>query len=146
MPIQFAVLELIPNEGVSRAEAHHWNSTSVYHPALQHVAENDPQGYFSLIGKSGEQVTNWISLARKMKLEEKPMKNNGKPHKDILGEELAVGDFVATSSMDTPDLTVGKVVSFSAKKVRVLMYDSWFAPIHKNASSLIKIQSSELTE
>lgn len=147
LPIQFALEELIPKDTVKPGERiHHWNSTQVYHPVPQDVAETDPQGMFSLLGADGTQVTPWIRLILRMELEGKQMKSSGKPHKDILGEELAVGDFVATSQTETADLEICRVLSFSEKKVRVARYGHGLPVIFKNPSGLIKIQPSALSE
>jgi hypothetical protein len=150
MPLQYAIKEVIPEDGVSLEDADKWNSTTVFHPVSEDVAAtNEEDGFFCLVNNLGEEVSVWIPLNNwtKRTLESLPtVKSKGGPHKDIMGEELAIGDFVALTGVETADLVVGKVVAFTDKKVRVLVYRWWFEVVLKNPSGLIKIQPQILSE
>lgn len=151
MPIQYAVLELIPNEGIAPEDANHWNSESIYHPTPQEVAESSDRGVFALVNTAGnEQVTAWINIECLKEIEDviKSKKNNKpplEPHTDILGNVLEVGDFVSYSDIESPRLFIGIVVSFTNKKVRIAQLFGRNSIISKNADGLIQIHPDHLT-
>jgi hypothetical protein len=152
MPLKYAIQEIIPADDLRRdEEIAHWNSETVYHPVSQDVAETDEEnGYFSLVNNKGAKVSPWIPLKTeytKRTLESlRTIKSKGAPLQDMMDEELAIGDFVALSNKDNAELEVGKVVAFTEKKVRVLIYRWWFETSLKNPSGLIKIQPNILSD
>lgn len=152
MPLKYAIQEIIPVHDLRPGEEiADWNSETVYHPAPQEAAETDEEnGYFCLVNNQGKEVSAWIPLNNaitKKTIESlRTMKSKGAPHKDIMGEELAIGDFVALGQNENAELDVGKVVAFTDKKVRVLIYRWWFEAVLKNPSGLIKIQPHILSE
>jgi hypothetical protein len=152
MPLQYAIQEIIPFDDLRPdEEIEPWNSETVYHSVPQEFAENDEEnGYFCLANNKGERVSPWIPLNReltKRTMESlRTMKSKGAPHKDIMGEELAIGDFVALGQNENAELDVGKVVAFTDKKVRILIYRWWFEAVLKNPSGLIKIQPNIISD
>lgn len=152
MPLKYTVREIVPNRDLHPGEEMDtYNSSSVFHPVPQDVAETDEEnGFFCLVNNKGDEVSPWIPLNRaltKRTVEAlRTMKSKGKPQKDIMGEELAIGDFVALSNSDNAELVVGKVVAFTDKKVRVLLYQWWYETSLKNPSGLIKIQPNIISE
>lgn len=152
MPLKYAVQEIVPvRDLLPGEEIESWNSETVYHPVPQDVAETDEEnGFFCLVNNKGEEVSRWIPLNRftKETIEElKIMRpSKGKPQKDIMGEELAIGDFVALANNDNAELIVGKVVAFTDKKVRVLIYQWWYGTSLKNPSGLVKLQPNIISE
>lgn len=142
MTLQYAIEEIVPLPTTPPGNINRWNSDLVYHPATKEVAETHESGAFSLVNYYGERVTPWILMnSRHFQQVEKAIraaKSSAPPHKDILGEELAVGDYVVISHMETADLYIGKVLAFTEKKVRVLSYSN-YGVILKNASGLAKI-------
>ena len=144
MPLQFAIEEVVPKEGVGKDYTRWRNSTLVYHHVPQAVAEADSQnGYFSLTNQSGEQISPWMQLEtqRLQEATRTAKKSTGPLHKDILGHEIEVGDYVAFStSSKSAGLGIGKVISYSPKKVQVVIYDRWCRASQKDPSGLIRIQ------
>lgn len=149
MPYQYAIEELVPKKNMPPERMNRWNADKVYHPVSKEIAETDPNGVFSLVTHQGETVTNWILLngrqAEAVNTALEKAKSSAPPHKDIMGETLAVGDYVAMSETERPSLYIGKVVSFSEKKVRVIDY-GYYGVVLKNASGLIKIHPNVLSD
>jgi hypothetical protein len=149
MPLQYAIEEIVPRASTPLDNIHRWNSDLVYHPVPQIVAETSENGVVSLVTHNGDQVGSWTFLngkqAEKVAKEVRAAKSSAPPHKDILGEELAVGDYVAMTHMETADLNVGKVLAFTEKKVRILSYSNHGVAL-KNASGLVKIHPSVLSD
>lgn len=143
MTFQYAIEEIVPLPTTPLDNIHRWNSDLVYHPVTKEVAETHESGAFSLVNYYGAQVTPWRlmndKMAEKIAKEVKAAKSSAPPHKDILGEELAIGDYVSMSQMETADLYIGKVLAFTEKKVRVLSYCGYYGVFLKNASGLAKI-------
>lgn len=152
MPLKYAIQEIIPVDDLRPGEEiEPWNSETVYHPVPQEIAENnEDNGFFCLVNNLGEEVSPWIPLnmefTKKTVEALRTMKSKGGPHKDIMGEELAIGDFVALGRNDNAELEVGKIVAFTDKKIRVLIYRWWFEAVLKNPSGLIKIQPHIISE
>lgn len=150
MPLQFALEEIVPTKTTPKDNINRWNSDLVYHPVAQDIAETDDAGAFSIVNYYGKQVTPWILLnsevAQKLQRSVDSAKNTGKPHQDFLGEELAIGDYVALSHMETAELNVGKVIAFTDKKIRVLRYTGYYELVLKNPSGLVKIQPNILSD
>lgn len=142
MTYQYALEEIVPLPTTPPGNINRWNSQLIYHPVPKEVAETHEQGAFSLVNYYGEQVTPWILMndrqAERVAKAIKAAKSSASPHKDILGEELAVGDYVVVTHMETADLQIGKVLAFTDKKVRVLSYHG-YGVILKNPSGLAKI-------
>lgn len=143
MTLQYAIEEIVPLPTTPPGNVHRWNSQLVYHPVAKEVAETHESGVFSLVNYYGAQVTPWQFLngpkAEKVAKAVRAAKSSAPPHKDILGEELAVGDYVVMSQMETADLYIGKVLAFTEKKVRVLSYCGYYDVLLKNSSGLTKI-------
>lgn len=150
MTFQYAIEEIVPRSTTPPDNIHRWNSDLVYHPVTQDVAETHEQGVFSLANYYGEQVTPWRLLndkkAEKVAKAIKAAKSSAPPHKDILGEPLAIGDYVSMSQMETADLYIGKVLAFTEKKVRVLSYCGYYDVLLKNPSGLAKISPVILSD
>lgn len=149
MSLQYAIEEIVPLPTTPPGNINRWNSELVYHPVPKEVAETDENGAFSLVNYYGERVTPWILMNSKhferVAKAISAAKSSAPPHKDILGEPLAVGDYVVISQMETADLYVGKVLAFTDKKVRVLSYSN-YGVILKNASGLAKISPVILSD
>jgi hypothetical protein len=149
MPFQYAIEEIVPRPTTPLDNINRWNSDLVYHPVSKEVAETNENGLFSLITHNGDQVGNWIffnnALTKKTQKSIDSVKNSSAPHKDIMGVELAVGDYVAMTHMETADLHVGKVLAFTEKKVRILSYSHYGVSL-KNATGLIKIDPTVLSD
>lgn len=149
MSLQYAIEEIVPLPTTPPGNINRWNSELVYHPVPKEVAETDANGAFSLVNYYGERVTPWILMngrhAEQVAKAISEAKSSAPPHKDILGEPLAVGDYVVISHMETADLYIGKVLAFTEKKVRVLSYSN-YGVILKNASGLAKISPVVLSD
>lgn len=150
MTLQYAIEEIVPRSTTPLDNVHRWNSDLVYHPVTKEVAETHESGAFSLVNYYGAQVTPWRLMndrkAEKVAKAIKAAKSSAPPHKDILGEELAVGDYVVMSQMETADLYIGKVLAFTEKKVRVLSYSGYYDVLLKNPSGLTKINPVILSD
>lgn len=151
MPLIYAIEEYVPfadtPEGV---ELHQWNADSIYHPVSQEIAENDEErGVFSLTNNDGEQIMNWTLIRKEWAKEAtRSVKSTGPAHKDILGEVLALGDYVAYATTSA-ELGIGKVIAFTDKKVRLLAYNDAFRAITnslKLPAGIIKIQPNKVSE
>ena len=151
MPLKYAIEEIVPVRDLRpEEEIAPWNSETVYNQVPQDIAENDEEnGVFCLVNNKGEEVSQWIPLnhesTRRTVEALRETKSKGSPHKDIAGEELAIGDFVATANNVNAELDVGKVVAFTDKKVRVLIYRD-FVISSKNPFGLVKIHPSILSD
>lgn len=125
MPLKYALEEFIPPPHLpSGVEPNRWNSEIIYHQVSQEIAENDEErGVFCLMNTEGEQLTCWTPLSLKwVEQTMRTVKSTGTPQKDLLGELLTVGDYVALPNSSS-ELLIGKVIGFTDKKVRVLAYD-----------------------
>lgn len=156
MPLQYAIQqylprrELINNEILSR-----WNSDVIYHPTTQHVAEaDDANGVFCLTNNEGEEITKWTRIRQSWvdKTMELVKKTNSL-HKDVLGEQLNIGDYVAHSSADKQELSIGKVIAFTSQQVRIMSYHDLpvdptgsLVVVLKYPAAVIKIQPTRFTE
>lgn len=149
MPFQYAIEEIVPRKGYAPEKCNRWNSDPVYHIVPKEVAETDENGMFSILNNSGKQVSEWIKLnsdfTQEVDRAVAAAKSSSTPHEDYLGEELAVGDYVSFST-DGPNLCVGKVVSFTPKKVRIIDYCYYYAVVSKNPSGLAKIHPDILSD
>jgi hypothetical protein len=150
MTLQYAIEEIVPLPTTPPGNIHRWNSELVYHPVTKEVAETHENGAFSLVNYHGVQVTPWRLMndrkAEKVAKAVKAAKSSAPPHKDILGEELAVGDYVVITQMETADLYIGKVLAFTEKKVRVISYCGYYDVLLKNPSGLAKINPVILSD
>lgn len=156
MPLQYAIQQLIPRRALINSEIRsHHNSDVVYHPVPQHVAEaDDEQGFFCLTNNEGEQITKWTRIrhtwvSKTMEL----VKHTDALHKDVLGEQLNVGDYIAHSCTTKQELSLGRVIAFTSQKVRILTYHDY--PLDFNGSldvvlkypaAVIKIQPNRFSE
>lgn len=66
-------------------------------------------------------------------------------HKDFLGKELAVGDFVIFIRQGYRSFRLANVVSVTPKKVRVKWGDSQWDEVLQNPTSLVKVEGPDLT-
>lgn len=143
MTYQYAIEEIVPLPTTPPGNINRWNSDRVYHPVPKEVAMTHEDGALSLVNYYGEQITPWVLIndrnGQKVARDVKAAKSSAPPHKDILGEELAVGDYVVISQTETADIYIGKVLAFTSQKVRVLCYSPYYGVSLKNASGLAKI-------
>lgn len=153
MPLKYAIEGYLPKANTpSGKELSRWNSDIVYQQVPQEVAENDEErGVFCLVNNEGEQITYWTPLSTKwVENAMRTVKSMGVPQKDLLGELLSVGDYVALPS-SASELLIGRVIGFTEKKVRVLAYDHMrsFGSITNSLrfpNAIIKIQPNRFSE
>lgn len=156
MPLKYALEEFIPPPHLPfDVEPNRLNSEVIYHQVSQEVAENDEdRGVFCLINTEGEQITLWTPVSLKwVEQTMRTVKSTGVPQKDLLGELLSVGDYVALPT-STAESEIGKVIGFTAHKVRILAYTHTgymgtfgaLGNVLRFPKALIKIQPNRFSE
>ena len=150
MPFQYSVLQLIQHPDTPAGNiAHYYNSEAVYHLSPKEVAESHEAGHFCVVSNSGEILTTWMKLhgshAEQIAKALKTIKTSGGPHKDALKEELAIGDYV-TLAPNTAEMSIAKVLAFTSKQVRLLVYGRSYDVTSKNPSGLVKINPNILSD
>lgn len=146
MPLQFAIFERIPEKDTEEGEhLNSYNSTRIYHPAPQAVAEIHEYGVVSIITNAGKQITPWIEMdfyfwKDAVKKSEKTGNSKIQFKEDMLGEKLVAGDYVVVGTANSAELTLGKVVSFTPKMINVMTYGNHPAVSPKNSLSVAKVQ------
>ena len=66
-------------------------------------------------------------------------------HKDFLGRDLAVGDFVIFIRQGYRSFKLANVIGTTPKKVRIKWGDSKWAELLQEPSSLVKVEGPDLT-
>ena len=66
-------------------------------------------------------------------------------HKDFLGKDLAVGDFVIFIRQGYRSFRLANVIGLTPKKVRVKWGDSDWAVLLQEPKSLVKVEGPDLT-
>lgn len=151
MPLKYSVLELIqpPNTPACNAKNRYYNTELVYHVAPQDVAEAHEEGHFCVTSNSGDILTTWMKLhgphAEQIAKTLKAVKSIGGPHKDVLQEDLAIGDYVMLAP-NPAEMSIAKVLAFTPQKVRLLVYGRSYDVTAKNPSGLVKINPNILSD
>lgn len=66
-------------------------------------------------------------------------------HKDFLGKELAVGDFVIFIRQGYRSFKLANVIGLTPMKVRIKWGDPSWAEMLQNPTSLVKVEGPDLT-
>ena len=66
-------------------------------------------------------------------------------HKDFLGRELAIGDFVIFIRQGYRSFRLANVIGVTPKKVRIKWGDSKWTELLQEPSSLVKVEGPDLT-
>ena len=66
-------------------------------------------------------------------------------HKDFLGRELVVGDFVIFIRQGYRSFKLANVIGLTPKKVRVKWSDHEWATLLQDPGSLVKVEGPDLT-
>ena len=66
-------------------------------------------------------------------------------HKDFLGRELAIGDFVVFILPNYRRLKLANIADFTKTKVRVRWGDRRWENMLQNSSALVKVEGVDLT-
>ena len=66
-------------------------------------------------------------------------------HKDFLGKELAIGDFVIFIRQGYRSFKLANVIGLTPKKVRVKWGDQAWAELLQEPKSLVKVEGPDLT-
>lgn len=106
------------------------------------VAELDSQGVYKLVSKTGDDVTDWMSIFSEYRAHDNTKVGAGKPLKDALGTELAGGDYVMVSDTKTSKLEIQEVVGFTPKKIRVRNVGGWGEGSTKEPIGIVKVDKS----
>ena len=149
MPFQYSVRELVPRPDTPTGEIHERNSDKVFHPTSQEIAETHEDGHFCVTKNNGDQITLWMKLhghhADAVAKTMKSMKDSGTLHLDALQERLNVGDYV-TLALNPAELSVAKVLAFTPKQVKLLVYGRSYDTTSKIPSGLVKIHPSIISD
>lgn len=146
MPFIYAIEELHPYTAIGN-----WQSSQppVFTPVTKEVAETSENGVFALTRNSGEQITGWMDIngnqARLIEEEMRKVKSLPVTHQDALCEELAIGDYV-TVSPNPAEVSIGRVLGFTKRQVRILVYGRSYGVTTKNPSGLVKIQPNIISD
>lgn len=129
MPLQYSIEEQ--------------NPAVKYHPEYyivpQEVAETNEHGCYALFNNDGEKVSPWCLINRKVITEKASTRNSVK---DAIEQTVTVGDYVGyNNSGGNSPISIGRVVGFTNKQVRVLAMSTYHSAYSKlmYESSLIKL-------
>lgn len=111
MPIQYAVQESVPEIPAGPGSV-------AYHIVPLEVAETHEYGCYALFNDDGEQVSPWCILVQKGLDNIRPDKRESA--KDRVMQTITVGDYVAYSDGGNSPMSIGKVIGFTNKQVRIL--------------------------
>lgn len=149
MPFQYSVRELTPRPDTPMGEITEYNSDRVFHLTSQEIAETHEDGHFCLLKNNGDQLTCWMKLhgnhADALANTLKAMKDSGTMHLDALQERLNVGDYV-TLALNPAEMSVAKVLAFTPKQVKLLVYGRSYGTAYKIPSGLVKIHQTILSD
>jgi hypothetical protein len=95
----------------------------VYLPAPKEVAESHEDGCYALSNMDGERVSPWAYINIITEPEKRSFRTEVK---DALKHPLSIGDYVGynANNVNSP-ITIGKVLGFTNKQVRVMKIDSY---------------------
>jgi hypothetical protein len=112
------------------------------HPVSEETAETHKDGRWMLVSHTGQTVTEWNSFFHEYRTSDTTKVGHGKPLRDAVGTELAVGDFVMTTKGNHPTLHLMEVISFTPKKIRIRDIRSFGKGNVKNPEDIIKVDKS----
>jgi hypothetical protein len=145
MSIRYAVSQWSP----ALSDDENWHkSKRTFLPSTKEVAESHEDGVFAIFTNKGDRVTIWMQLngfqSKQVQEALQEATNLHFAHKDILGEELAIGDYV-TIPPNPAEMSIAKIYGFNESQVRLIVYGRSYGVTTKYPSGLVKIQPSILS-
>lgn len=97
------------------------------------TAEAEKEGYFGFFNSKDEIVSGWITvtpnvfetkpLASKVHAQKKVVQSLPVPHKDAMGTDILLGDFVFSNDNHCNDFMFCEVIGFTKERVRLVGYN-----------------------